>query len=55
MLYDRFGYIGPVVLEKKMKMLKAYDNNNDNNDKYDDGQQTKFDQRSSLEPSAHVS
>ena len=39
--------IGPVVLEKKMK-IKVYDNN-------DDGQRTNFDQKSSLEPSAHMS
>ena len=43
--------IGPVVLEKKMKMWKVYDNNNDanddnndanedNNDDNDDGQRT---------------
>ena len=31
--------IGPVVLEKKMKMWKVYDNDND------DGQQTDFDQK----------
>ena len=52
--------IGPVVLEKKMKMWKVYDNdnNNDDNDKdddNDDGQRTNFDQKSSLEPSAQVS
>ena len=40
--------IGPVVLEKKIKMWKVYDNN------YDDGQQTTFYQKSSLEPSAQV-
>ena len=49
--------IGSVVLEKKMKMWKVYDDNdnddNDNND--DDGQRTSFDQKSSLEPSAQVS
>ena len=37
--------IGQVVLEKKMKMLNVYDNDNDN-----DGQLTY--QKSSLEPSA---
>ena len=58
--------IGSVVLEKKMKMWKVYDNNNDanddnndanedNNDDNDDGQRTNFDQKSSIEPSAHVS
>ena len=30
--------IDPVVLEKKMKMLKVYDNDDDD----DDGQQTNF-------------
>ena len=49
--------IDPVVLEKKMKMWKVYDNNNNdaNNDDNDDGQQTNFDQKSSLEPLAQVS
>ena len=57
--------IGPVVLEKKMKMWKVYDNNNDANDDNndanednndnDDWQRTNFDQKSSLEPSAQVS
>ena len=54
--------IGPVVLEKKMKMWKVYndndnnDNDNDDNDDDDnDGQRTNFDQKSSLEPSAQVS
>ena len=42
--------IGSVVLEKKMKMWKVYDN-----DDNDDGQRTNFDQKSSLEPSAQVS
>ena len=36
--------IGPVVLEKKMKMGKVYDN-----DANDDGLRIKFDQKSSLE------
>ena len=46
--------IGPVVLEKKMKMWTVNDNaNDDNND--NDGQRTNFDQKSSLEPSARVS
>ena len=43
--------IGPMVLEKKMKMCKVYDNNNDN----DYGLRTNFDRKSSLEPSAQVS
>ena len=52
--------IGPVVLEKKIKMWKVYDNNansddEDNNDDNDDRQRTNFDQKSSLEPSAQVS
>ena len=41
--------IGPLVLEKKMKMWKVYDYNDD------DGQRTNFDQKSSLEPSTQVS
>ena len=45
--------IGPVVLEKKMKMCKVYDNN-DNNDNNNDGQRTNFDQKILLEPSAQV-
>ena len=46
--------IGPVILEKKMKMWKVYDNANDITDNdNDDGQRT--DQKSSLEPSAQVS
>ena len=51
--------IDPVVLEKKMKMWKVYDNNNDNdanaNANDDDRQRTKFDQKSSFDPSAQVS
>ena len=48
--------IGPVVLEKKMKMWKVYDDNdNDNDDNDNDGQRTIFDQKSSFEPSAQVS
>ena len=43
--------IGSVVLEKKMKMWKVYDNDNDK----DDRQWTNFDKNSSLEPSAQVS
>ena len=46
--------IGPVGLEKKMKMLKVYGNDN-NDDKNNDGQRANFDQKSSLEPSAQVS
>ena len=35
--------IGPVVLEKNMKMWKAYDNaNDDDNNDNDDGQRTNF-------------
>ena len=34
--------IGQVVLEKKMKMWKVYDNDNINDDENDDGQRTKF-------------
>ena len=45
--------IGPLVLKKKMKMLKVYDNANDDDD--NDGQRTNFDQKSSLEPLAQVS
>ena len=44
--------IGPVVLEKKMKISKVNDDDNDDND---DGQRTNIDQKSSLEPSAQVS
>ena len=49
--------IGPVVLEKKMKMWKVYDNANANHDNDDDndGKLTNFDQKSSLEPLAQVS
>ena len=42
--------IGRVVLEKKMKMWKVYDKDNNDND----GQRTYFDQKSSLEPKAQV-
>ena len=45
--------IGPVVLEKKIKMCQVFDNDNDNDN--DDGQRTNFDQKSSLESSAQVS
>ena len=50
--------IGPVVLEKKMKMWKVYDNNDNDdnaNNNDDDGQRKNFNQKSSLEPSAQVS
>ena len=53
--------IDPVVLEKKMKLWKVYDNDNTDDDNTDnnnddDGQRTNFDQKSSLEPrSAPVS
>ena len=48
--------IGLLVLEKKMKMRKVYDDNDNNYDDDDnDGQRTNFDQKSSLEPSAQVS
>ena len=40
--------IGPVVLEKKMKLWKVYDNDND-------GERTHFDQKSLLKPSAQIS
>ena len=40
MLCAKFGEIGPVVLETKMKMWKVYDDNDVNND--DDGQRTHF-------------
>ena len=46
--------IGPVVLEKKMKMWKVYDNANEDDDN-NNGQRTNFDQKSSLEPLAQVS
>ena len=39
--------IGPVVLEKKMKVWKVYDNANNEDDDNDDGQRTNFDQKSS--------
>ena len=47
--------IGSVVLEKKMKMLKVYDNDNDDDNDNEDGQRTNFYQKSSLEPLAQVS
>ena len=57
MLVPSLVEISPVVLEK-MKMWKVYDNDNkenDNDNNNDDGQQTNFDQKSTLEPSAQVS
>ena len=45
--------IGLVVLKKNMKMWRVYDNDDINKDNH--GQQTNFDQNSSLEPSAQVS
>ena len=47
-----FVEIGPVVLEKKMKMWKVYDNDDDDEDN-DDGQLLIG--KNSLEPSAQVS
>ena len=38
--------IGPVFLEKKMKMRKFYDNRDDDEEDENDGQQTHFDQKS---------
>ena len=49
--------IGPVVLEKKMKMWKVYDNNkdDDNNEKEnEDGQRKIFDQKSSGDLITHT-
>ena len=40
--------IGPVVLEKKKKMRKVYNDDNDTDN--DEGQRTNCDQKSSLEP-----
>ena len=50
-VWVKFGWNWPVVLEKKMKMWKVYDNIGGDND----GQRTNLDQKSSLEPSAQVS
>ena len=50
--------IDPLVLKKKMKMWKVYDNANDDNDDNNDDndwQRTNFDQKSSLEHLAQVS
>ena len=49
MFVPGFVEIGSVVLEKKMKMWKVYYNDDE------DGQQTNFDQKSSLETWAQVS
>ena len=46
--------IFPVILEKKKKMWKVYDNDDadyDDDDNENDGQRTNCDQKSSLEPS----
>ena len=53
MLCAKFDEIGPVVLEKKMKLWKVYDYDDENND--DNKQWTNFDQKSSLEPLAQAS
>ena len=53
MLVPSLVEIGSVVLEKKMKMWKVYDNEDNNDD--DDGQRTNFDQKSSLQSSAQGS
>ena len=45
--------IGPVVLEKKMKILKVYNQYNNNNNS--NRQQTTFNQKSSLKHLAQVS
>ena len=58
MLVPSLVEISPVVLEKKMKMWKVYDDDNNdhgNDNNNDDGQRTNFDQKSSLEPLAQVS
>ena len=47
--YPRLVEISLVVLEKKMKRWKVYDNNDDH------GQRTNFDQKSTPEPKAQVS
>ena len=47
--------IGPVILEKKLKMWKGYDDNdddnngNDNDNNVEDRERTNFDEKSSLE------
>ena len=60
-LLSPLGNVGALHLNKlesplpKMKMWKVYDNNDSEDDNNDNGQQTNFDQKSSLEPSAQVS
>ena len=46
--------IGPLVLEKKIEMIKVYDNNDNDNDD-EDRQRKNCDKKSSLDPSAQVS
>ena len=49
--------INSVVLEKKMKMWRVYDNKDNGNSDYNDNdsQRTNFDKKSSLEPTTDVS
>ena len=47
--------IGPVVLEKKMKMWKVYENDDDSDNNDDNGQRRNSYQKISLKPSAQVS
>ena len=49
--------IGPVVVEKMMKLRKVYNNtdNDDNDNDRNDEQRRTFDQKISLEPSAQGS
>ena len=47
--------IGRVILEKKKKMWKVYDNNDADDIDNDDGQRTNCDQKSLFEPSAQMS
>ena len=50
--------IGPVILEKEMKIYNDDnddDNDDDDNDINDDGQRTNLDQKGSLEPLIQVS
>ena len=55
MLCTKFGWNCPLVLEKKKKMWKVYDNDNYDDTAADyDGQQTNCDQKSSLELLAQV-
>ena len=48
---SKWCYVPSLVEIDPTKMLYAYDENND----VDDGQRTKFDQKSSFEPSVKVS